>query len=66
MNPGVRDVQTERAELRKQQPGFCSRTRTAGVDVGAACRTRIGMHFAFVMESMTETILGGRGLRMLR
>ena len=65
MNPGVRDVQTERAELRRQQPGFCSRTRIAGVDVGVACRTRIGIYFAFVVESMMKTMPGRRRLRML-
>jgi hypothetical protein len=37
----------------------------AGVDVEAACRTRIGMYFALVMESMMETMFGGRRLRML-
>lgn len=64
VKPGVSDVQTDKAELRRQHPGFCSSMRTAAVDVGAACRARIG-RFANVIGSIMERILGGRRLRMI-
>ena len=64
MNPGVSEVQTERTELSRQHPGFCSSTRTAGVEVGVACRIRMGMYFVFVVGTMMDRILSGRRLRM--
>jgi hypothetical protein len=65
VNPGVSDVQTESAELRRQHPGFCSRIRTAGVDVGASSRILPGRYLASVIESMIEAMSGERRLCML-
>jgi hypothetical protein len=35
------------------------------VDVGAACRARMGMYFASVVGSNMERMLGGRKLRIV-
>jgi hypothetical protein len=73
VNPGVSDAQTDKAELRRQHAGFCWSMRTTGVDVGAevevdvgaACRARMGMYFASVVGSNMERMLGGRKLRIV-